>query len=64
MAVLVELKGHGSTVNFAAFSTEGTRVVTASDDRTVRIWDTCHPLRLVSLLCIYLPFRLHAAPSS
>jgi WD40 repeat protein len=26
-------------VNFAAFSPDGTRIVTASDDSTARIWD-------------------------
>ena len=30
---------HESLVRSAAFSTDGTRVVTASDDKTARIWD-------------------------
>jgi hypothetical protein len=33
------LKGHSEPVRYAAFSGDGTRVVTASDDDTARIWD-------------------------
>src|SRR5262249_22605078 len=33
------LSGHHAAVNFAAFSPDGDRIVTASDDRTVCIWD-------------------------
>ena len=33
------LSGHGESVNSAAFSPDGTRVVTASADGTARIWD-------------------------
>jgi sugar lactone lactonase YvrE len=32
-------RGHTDQVNSAAFSPDGTRVVTASDDRTARIWE-------------------------
>jgi WD40 repeat protein len=32
------LRGHESRVLSAAFSPDGARVVTASDDRTARIW--------------------------
>ena len=32
------LKGHTSAVNYATFSPDGTRVVTASDDGTARAW--------------------------
>ncbi len=35
----VTLIGHAAAVNRAAFSPDGTRVVTASDDRTARVWD-------------------------
>ena len=34
------LRGHQSSVNSAVFSPDGSRVVTASWDRTARIWDT------------------------
>jgi hypothetical protein len=33
------LGGHENEVNCAAFSPDGARIVTASDDNTVRIWD-------------------------
>ena len=36
--VPVVLNGHKDTVYSAAFSPDGTRVVTASDDRTAAIW--------------------------
>ena len=35
----IELKGHTAAVNFAAFSPDGTKIVTASADKTARIWD-------------------------
>ncbi|CAE7822899.1 pkwA [Symbiodinium sp. CCMP2456] len=33
------LRGHRQGVNYAEFSKDGTRVVTASDDCTTRVWD-------------------------
>ncbi|WP_071777278.1 WD40 repeat domain-containing protein [Coleofasciculus chthonoplastes] len=37
---LTELKGHQGTVNSANFSPDGQRIVTASDDKTARVWRT------------------------
>ena len=33
------LRGHDNEVMSAAFSPDGSRIVTASDDKTARIWD-------------------------
>ena len=38
-ALSYELKGHTGKVNFAAFSSDGKKVVTASDDKTAQLWD-------------------------
>jgi WD40 repeat protein/serine/threonine protein kinase len=38
-AQLAVLAGHGSAVYAAAYSPDGTRIVTASEDRTARVWD-------------------------
>jgi len=34
------LYGHAGEVNSAAFSPDGARIITTSDDRTVRLWDS------------------------
>ncbi|MGB7100089.1 MAG: WD40 repeat domain-containing protein, partial [Xanthobacteraceae bacterium] len=38
-AALATLSGHADRVNVAAFSPDGSRVVTASSDNTARLWD-------------------------
>ena len=35
----LDIEGHTSTVNSAAMSPDGKRVVTASDDKTAKVWD-------------------------
>ena len=37
---IIVLRGHEDCVASAAFSPDGARIVTASDDRTARIWYT------------------------
>ncbi|BAY23626.1 WD repeat-containing protein [Calothrix sp. NIES-2100] len=36
----VQLKGHQGSVNSASFSPDGQRIVTASDDKTAKVWDS------------------------
>jgi WD40 repeat protein len=43
------LEGHTARVWSAAFSPDGTRVVTASDDHTARLWDAASGKELVTL---------------
>ncbi|HMD73625.1 MAG TPA: protein kinase [Steroidobacteraceae bacterium] len=38
-AQLAVLSGHGERVNSAVYSRDGTRILTASSDKTARIWD-------------------------
>jgi WD40 repeat protein len=39
-ALLQTLEGHSDSVESVAFSPQGDRIVSGSDDNTVRIWDT------------------------
>lgn len=38
--LLVTLDGHTSSITFAGFASDGTKVVTGSDDSTLRVWDS------------------------
>jgi WD40 repeat protein/TPR repeat protein len=48
-AQLAVLAGHGDYVNSAAYSPDGTRIVTASNDNTVRVWDARTGIQLAVL---------------
>jgi WD40 repeat protein len=37
---LTTLKGHATSVNFASFSPDGSRIITTSNDGTAKIWET------------------------
>jgi hypothetical protein len=47
--VRCRLVGHTAAVEAAAFSPDGTRVVTASQDKTIRMWDTTTGQELLRL---------------
>ena len=44
------LRGHEGTVLCAAFSPDGSRIVTASEDKTARIWDIATSREIAVLL--------------
>jgi WD40 repeat protein len=46
---LKELKGHTSSVYSVAFSSDGTRIVSGSDDNSVRVWDASTGVELKEL---------------
>ncbi len=48
-AELAVLFGHGDSVTMAAYSPDGTRIVTASTDNTARIWDSRTGIQLAVL---------------
>jgi len=48
-STLFALKGHTSSVDSASFSPDGTRIVTASYDGTVRVWDAARGTTLAEL---------------
>jgi WD40 repeat protein len=45
---IAELKGHASEISAANFSQDGQRIVTASADKTIRVWDSSG--RLIAVL--------------
>ena len=56
---LAVLSGHAGFVTSAAYSPDGTRIVTASDDKTARIWDarTGAQLAVLSAMGCVVRFR-------
>jgi WD40 repeat protein len=43
------VRGHEDAVRSAAFSPDGARIVTASEDRTVRLWDATTGQEIIAL---------------
>jgi eukaryotic-like serine/threonine-protein kinase len=54
---LAVLSGHGDRVHCVAFSPDGTRIVTASRDTTLRIWDALTGVQLAVISDHRLRFR-------
>lgn len=62
------MKGHRDSIVSASYSPDGKRVVTASWDKTARIWDTSQETRsaeqIGKLLRCYLPVHFEPAESN
>ena len=43
---------HSEDINSVAFSPDGTKIVSGSDDRTIKVWDSGAPRALESPLLI------------
>ena len=51
------LKGHSKTVSSVAYSPDGKHIVSGSDDRTVKVWDS-QTGKEVNVLFCHRPYRL------
>ena len=50
---LIQLRGHDSLVNSVAFSPDGSKIISGSNDETIRVWDASTGIEMLP------PFRGH-----
>ena len=62
-AELLSLKGHTNGVRGAAFSPDGSHVVTASQDNTARVWDSADGVRATNFQGAHQSRRFGGVPS-
>jgi WD40 repeat protein len=60
-ALIAELQGHRGEVYSATFSSDGTRIVTTSGDKTARLWSVPRCQALIDAARRDLPHDLSAA---
>ena len=47
MEMLPPLRGHDGSVNSVAFSPDSSKIVSGSDDRTIRVWDASTGIKML-----------------
>src|SRR5262249_40273726 len=53
---LVTLKGHTGSVNAVIFTPDGTTLASASDDRTIKLWDVQEAIASQTAVTVHCPF--------
>lgn len=63
-ACLQTLEGHGLSVSSVAFSADGQRLASGSDDRTIKVWDAATGACLQTLKAGFIPAHLSFDPKT